>query len=163
MSVVIPIAHWAPILRADITMTRFDRIAVGLSMQGDGFMARDIARVVSLRMKTIVGMRPALGLPPLPRAGAAHHHWNPSTGRQPRNLEAVARAIAAASMEALPALCGRLQVGIISGYGIRRAVDYSRRAVASPTTAWYRCADCQQITPTHPCAHCGAKWLTVAA
>jgi hypothetical protein len=155
-----PLAGRTAILRADVTMTRGDRMAVGLSMQDDGFTARDIARIVSLRWKTIVTMRRALGLPPLRRAGAAHDHWNPSTGVRPRSLELAVRALSSARMEALPDLCIKLQIGVISGYGIRRAIDYSLRATAKPTVpTWYRCAACEQITPTHPCANCGATWL----
>ncbi len=146
-----------PHLRADPTMTRMDRVCVGIAMQGDSFATRDIARIVSLRWGAIVQMRPALGLPPLPGGGRKNDRWNRRSGR---SLELISRSVAAARMEELPSLCAKLRIGIISGYGIRRAIDYSLAIEVKPDVPkMFRCIECDHLTPTHPCAHCGTSWL----
>lgn len=153
-------------LRADPAMTRIDRVGVAIAMQGDDFTARDIARVTSLRWGLITKMRGVLGLPSLPRAGAACDHWNRDTGRTPRSLEAVAQGLRGVPMNHLELRAQRLRISVLSAYGIRRAIDYVTKLDVRPDIApVYRCAndDCQQLTPTHPCAHCGFSWLESAA
>lgn len=155
-------------LSADPSMTRADRIAVAISMQQDGFSARDIARVASLRMETVVEIRRMMGLEPLARGANKGNKLRigVSGATNRRSLEVVVRSLAAAPVSELPAMSSRLHVGQISAYGIRRAIDYTTAVdVRRDLPRVYRCANeaCGQLTPSHPCAHCGHAWLDVAA
>jgi hypothetical protein len=153
-------------LRADPAMTRIDRVGVAIAMQGDDFTARDIARVTSLRMQTVTRMRGVLELPPLPRGTASYDQRHRDHGRAPRSLEAVAQALRGIPMNHLEQRAERLRISVLSAYGIRRAIDYvTKLEVRTDIAPVYRCAndDCQQLTPTHPCAHCGFAWLESAA
>jgi hypothetical protein len=149
-------------LRADPSLTRTDRICIAIAMQGDDFTARDIARVTSLRWSTITGMRKVLGLPTLPRGTASYDQRHRNLGYSPRSLEAVVMGLRGVPMEQLPIWAERLRIGQMTAYGVRRAINYSLSLATRPDIApVYRCANetCQQLTPTHPCAHCGCVWL----
>lgn len=153
-------------LRADPAMTRTDRVAVAIAMQGDNFTARDIARVTSLRWSTITQIRGVLGLPPLPRGTASYDQRHRNLGYSPRSLEAVAQGLRGVPMDQLHVRAQRLRIGTMSAYGIRRSIEYVLNIeVRSDIAPVYRCANeaCQQQTPTHPCAHCGCAWLESAA
>lgn len=153
-----------PILRADPAMVRRDRLTVGLSMQFDGFTLQDITRVVSVRRQTLVDLRRTVGLEPLPKGWATFDRWHPERGSLRRSLETIARALASCAVADLPTLAHRLHVGHATAFGVRRAIDYSLSATQNPRVAnVYRCPDCDQLTPQHPCAHCGAAWLSDVA
>jgi hypothetical protein len=149
-------------LRADPTLRRADRIAIGFSMQEDGFAARDIARIASLRWSTVVELRRALGLPERPRGAAATNVHAPHLYPAPRALSTVV-AVLMRSAD-LRGVAARLQIGELTAYGIRRAIEYAWALEATPNTpGQFRCPECEQRGPAHPCAHCGHAWLQAAA
>ncbi|HEY4100104.1 MAG TPA: hypothetical protein VGM20_04410 [Gemmatimonadales bacterium] len=152
------------ILRADITMRRGDRIAVAISMRNDGFAARDIARIASLRMRAILQLGRAMGLKPGDRRqGSRGNRYGGKSDAARPCLGCVATAIVNVPLDGLEAVCETFGIGFLSGYGIRRAMLYATKVATAGDPVWYRCADCGQVTPTHPCAHCGASWLADAA
>lgn len=152
-------------LRADPALTRPARIAIGLAMHEDGFAARDVARVASLRWGLVIELRRALGeLDPRyassrPRGAPAllRHHRE---YREPRNLALAVSALADIPIESVPHVAARLHLNRLSAYGIRRAIDYARSVAKRPElTAEYRCPACEQRSLHHPCDHCGEEWL----
>jgi hypothetical protein len=141
-------------LVADPELARVDRIAIAMAMSADQFRVDDIARLTSIRRQTILGLRALNGLPPRPP--------NKASAAVNRQLDPVVQAIAAPSARArgLQLICRELGIHEISGWGIQRAVDYLRKADATPAEPRVlRCPGCEQRTTAHPCQHCGTEWL----
>jgi hypothetical protein len=150
------------LLRADPALRRADRIGIGLSMHADGFSTRDIARVASLRWSTLVEMRRLLGLPQRPRGAATTNVHKPDLYPPPRSL--VLAVAVLVRTEDIWTASRRLGIGEMTAYGIRRAIQYALELQADPQVPpQFRCPECEQRGPRHPCAHCGHEWLQDAA
>lgn len=155
-------------LRADPALTKPARIAIGLAMHEDGFAARDIARVASLRWGMVIDLRRALGeldprfAAPRPR-GAPAKLQSRQGYHAPRSLLVAVAALHVAAPADLPRIAQRLRLQRLTAYGIRRAIDYAvsleRRRDITPE---YRCPECDQRSIHHPCDHCGHQWLNAA-
>jgi hypothetical protein len=135
---------------ADPDLARVDRIAIALGMSADTFSVDDIVRVTSIRRQVIVGLRSQTGLPDRPYRKAAVAVNRP--------LQPVVDSLAKARGE-LKQACRELGIHHATGWGIDRALQYAALLNASGTPVRYRCPGCDQITPEHPCHHCGTTWL----
>lgn len=148
------------VVRADPTLRRADRIAFAAALLDDGYSARDVARVASIRKGLISGLRRSLGRPRPPQGAAATNVYQPDRYPAPRSLRVAVQSLRFAPPDGLSRAADRLRISECAAYAIWRAIQYGVAADVSTTVpSIYRCLHCEQRTPTHPCAHCGGAWL----
>lgn len=152
--------HLMTVVRADPALRRCDRIAMALALVDDGFSARDVARIASVRKGVIAPIRRALGLATPPQGAASTNRHHPDLYPSPRSLRVAVQSLRYLPVSAVRAMAHRVGISELAAYAIWRAIDYGLTAEASPAADHgYRCVYCEQRTPTHPCAHCGRSWL----